>query len=162
MKAEYKTYLQNASKQLKGTRQFLKKLRKNVPKDLDEAFEEAHEKAFQQIDCLGCANCCKTMSPRVNNRDIKRIAKVLKMKEREFVDQYLKQDEDGDYIMNQKPCPFLQDDNKCMIYKDRPSACANFPHTNHRKMHKHLNVAANNYDRCPIVFRVIEDLKEKY
>lgn len=162
MKPEYETYLQKARQKVKETRQFLKRLRKKVPKDLDQQFEEAHDEAFQQIDCLGCANCCKTMSPRVNDRDIKRLSKRFKLSRNAFIDRYLKADDDGDYIMNQAPCPFLMDDNKCMVYEDRPDACANFPHTNHRKMHKHLNVAANNYERCPIVYHVIESLKAKY
>ncbi len=162
MKPQYEKYLQKAKQKEKETRQFLKRLRKKVPKDLDQKFEESHDEAFQNIDCLGCANCCKTMSPRVNDRDINRLSKRFKLSRNAFIDRYLKSDEDGDYIMNQAPCPFLMDDNKCMVYEDRPEACANFPHTNHRKMHKHLNVAANNYERCPIVYHVIEALKEHY
>lgn len=163
MKAEYETYLQKARKKRPETKQFLKGLRKKVPKDLDHQFAEAHEEAFEHIDCLQCANCCRTMSPRVKQRDIRRISKKLKLSENAFIEKYLYLDEDGDYLMNQAPCPFLNlDDNKCMIYEDRPEACANFPHTNHRKMHKHLNVAAHNYERCPAVYHVIEQLKGIY
>ncbi len=161
MNPAYQKYLQKAQEKSKETKQFLKKLRKKVPRNLDQQFKAAHEEAFTHIDCLQCANCCKTMSPRVKERDINRIAKVLKISSNAFIDRYLKKDEDGDYIMNQKPCPFLMADNKCMVYEDRPEACANFPHTNHRKMHKHLNVAANNYAQCPAVYYVLEKLKNQ-
>ena len=162
MKALYQTYLQKARQKSKETRSFLKKLRKKVPKNLDQQFQEAHEKAFEEIDCLQCANCCKTMSPRVKERDIKRISKLFNMSKEKFFARYLEKDDDGDYIMNQTPCPFLQTaDNKCMIYEDRPEACANFPHTNHGKMHKHLNIAAKNYERCPIVYKVLEGVKRR-
>lgn len=155
----YAKMLQKAERHQKETRQFLKKLRKNPPKDLDQRFQASHDKAFESTDCLSCGNCCKTMSPRVSERDIRRIAKLLRMKEQDFIQSYLYVDEEGDYLMNEAPCPFLGDDNKCIIYQDRPKACANFPHTNHRKMHKHLNTAAHNYQRCPIVYKVIEQLK---
>jgi Fe-S-cluster containining protein len=161
MEPEYAKWLQKAEQQQKATKQFLKKLRKKPPKDLDQRFQHAHKEAFEQVDCLGCANCCKTMSPRVCDRDIRRIARVLGMTERRFTETYLYCDEDGEYLMNAAPCPFLGDDNKCLIYEDRPDACANFPHTNHRKMHKHLNTAAHNYDRCPIVYTVLEQLKQE-
>ena len=40
-----------------------------------------HSKAFEKIDCLSCAACCKNYSPRFKTTDIKRISKVLKLKE---------------------------------------------------------------------------------
>ena len=162
MEEAYQKMLQQAGKQYQATRRFLKKLRKKPPKDLDERFQQAHDQAFEQVDCLGCANCCKTMSPRVTERDARRISKVLGMSVKAFIHQYLERDEEGDYLMQGSPCPFLGTDNKCLIYEDRPSACANFPHTNHRQMHKHLNTAAHNYDRCPIVYKVIEQIKADY
>ena len=41
---------------------------------------ELHEEAFEKIDCLQCANCCKNYSPRFKTPDIKRISKLLGMK----------------------------------------------------------------------------------
>lgn len=73
-----------------------------------KALPELHEEVFSKIDCLQCANCCKNYSPRFKNPDIKRIAKVLKMKEGDFVATYLRLDEDNDYVVKQSPCPFLQ------------------------------------------------------
>src|SRR5258707_769576 len=57
-----------------------------------------HEEAFERIDCLQCANCCKNYSPRFKSPDIKRISKHLRMKESDFIDTYLRLDEEGDYV----------------------------------------------------------------
>jgi hypothetical protein len=40
---------------------FLAKAGKNA---VLKRLPELHEKAFQQIDCLQCARCCKRYSPR--------------------------------------------------------------------------------------------------
>jgi Fe-S-cluster containining protein len=86
-----------------------------------------HEEAFEKIDCLQCANCCKNYSPRFKTPDIKRIARHLRMKESEFIDTYLRLDEDGDYVVKTTPCPFLGQDNYCSIYEVRPFRLRTIP-----------------------------------
>jgi hypothetical protein len=68
---------------------------------------ELHQEAFKKIDCLDCAACCKNYSPRFKQQDIKRIAKSLNMKERDFELTYLVSDEDHDFVLQSKPCPFF-------------------------------------------------------
>ena len=55
-------------------------------------------KFFRRTDCLKCANCCKTTSPIFRDVDIKRIAKRLKLTENKLIDQYLRLDEENDYV----------------------------------------------------------------
>src|SRR5450755_2463296 len=98
----------------KAYKNFLAKAGK---KDVLKNLPELHEKAFEQIDCLQCARCCKRYSPRFKIPDIKRVSKVLQLKEGAFIDKYLRMDEDGDYVVVSTPCPFLGDDNKCSIYE---------------------------------------------
>ena len=43
-----------------------------------------HEEAFEKVDCLQCAACCKNYSPRFKTPDVKRISKHLGMKESVF------------------------------------------------------------------------------
>ena len=38
-------------------------------------------------------------------------------------------DEDGDTVINQSPCPFLQSDNKSAVHDHRPTAYRQYPHT---------------------------------
>ena len=47
----------------------------------------------------------------------------------ELIEQYLRLDEDGDYVVKTTPCPFLGSDNYCSIYDVRPSDCERFPYT---------------------------------
>lgn len=138
------------------------KLKKSKPKDLDLKTQEFHEEAFDHIDCLQCANCCKTTGPLFTQRDIERLAGHFRMKPAAFIDQYLHIDEDNDYVLNVLPCPFLGADNYCNVYEDRPNACREFPHTNQRKIHTIFKETLNNTAVCPAVFEIVERLKKIY
>ncbi len=120
---------------------------------------DLHEEAFEKVDCLTCANCCKNYSPRFKTPDIKRISKHLKQKESEFIDQYLKLDEEGDYVTKSAPCPFLGNDNYCNIYDVRPSDCARFPYTNEDVLFKRPQLTLKNAEFCPATYYVLEKLK---
>ena len=136
-------------------KQFLQKPDKNkVLKQLPDL----HEEAFEKVDCLQCANCCKNYSPRFKTPDIKRISRHLKMRESEFIEAYLKVDEEGDYVAKSLPCPFLGDDNYCSIYDQRPSDCHRFPYTDEDVLIKRPQLTLKNTSFCPITYYVIEKL----
>lgn len=136
----------------------LKRLRKIKPKELDAIFLELHEQAFEHIDCLECANCCRSLGPRLTDVDITRLSTHLKLKTSDFIRQYLKIDEDKDYIFKTMPCPFLMDDNYCMVYKSRPKACREYPHTNQKNIKSILSVCVKNIETCPIVKEIFENV----
>ncbi|MEH6405854.1 MAG: YkgJ family cysteine cluster protein [Leeuwenhoekiella sp.] len=140
---------------------YFKKLRRKPPKDLDYKMQELHDEEFAQTDCLNCANCCKTTGPLFTDRDITRISKHFKMKEVQFIDTYLKIDEDNDYVLQQVPCTFLAADNYCLIYDVRPKACAEFPHTNRKKFQQITNITLQNMPICPAAFNIVEKMKER-
>jgi uncharacterized protein len=119
-----------------------------------------HEEAFEKIDCTTCANCCKQYSPRFKKPDIKRISKHLGIKEGEFIERYLRQDEDGDYVTKSSPCPFLAADNRCGIYEARPSDCHRFPYTDEDILLKRPAITIKNSSFCPIVYFVLEKLMQ--
>ena len=144
---EYKRLLDNAGR--KGDRN----------KILDQ-LPALHEAAFERIDCLQCANCCKNYSPRFKTPDIKRIARHLKMKESVFIETYLRLDEDGDYVVKTTPCPFLGSDNYCSIYEVRPSDCERFPYTDEDVLIRRPALTLKNSGFCPIVYFVLEKLIE--
>ena len=120
----------------------------------------AHEEAFRKVDCLQCANCCKRYSPRFKTPDIKRISRHLRLKESEFIDRYLRIDEDGDYVVRSTPCPFLGTDNYCAIYEVRPSDCERFPYTDEDVLVKRAALTLKNSTFCPIVYVVLERLMD--
>jgi hypothetical protein len=137
----YKNFLQRADKN---------KVLKQLP--------DLHEEAFTKIDCLSCAACCKNYSPRFKTPDIKRISKLLKMKEGLFIETYLKLDNEGDYVTRFSPCPFLGEDNFCSIYEHRPSDCHRFPYTDEDVFFKRPAITLKNATFCPAVYFVLEKL----
>ena len=139
----------------KKYKQFLSRADKNK---VLKALPGLHEEAFSKIDCLQCANCCKNYSPRFKTPDIKRISKVLGLRESEFIEKYLLVDEEGDFIVNTKPCPFLGADNLCSIYEDRPSDCRRFPYTDEDVIIKRKELTLKNSTFCPITYYVLEKL----
>lgn len=62
------------------------------------------------------------------------------MKEGDFIETYLKLDEEGDYVVRSTPCPFLDADNFCSIYEVRPSDCIRFPYTDEDVLLKRPNI----------------------
>lgn len=143
-------------------KKYFQKLKKRTPKRLDLLMQEIHEEEFERTDCLSCANCCKTTSPIFTEKDIERIAKHLKMKVIDFMNQYLYRDEDDFYVLQSAPCTFLDDrDNTCFIYDVRPKACAEYPHTNRKKFIQLANLTIKNTEICPATYRIVEELKRR-
>jgi Fe-S-cluster containining protein len=139
----YKTYLNKIN------------LKKAIPK-----LPQLHDLAFEKVDCLSCGNCCKGYSPRFKTPDIKRISKYVGLREGSFIDKYLKIDSDGDYVLQQTPCPFLGSDNYCSIYAERPSDCRRFPYTDEDVFVKRTAITLKNVSFCPAAYFVIEKLME--
>jgi len=129
---------------------------KKKKKLLDPIFQAAHETVFAEVDCLECANCCKTTSPIFYQGDIERMSKTLKMKPSVFIDQYLVMDDDQDWVLKEAPCPFLGHDNKCIVYESRPTACREYPHTNRKRVFQILDLTLKNTLVCPAVLEILQ------
>lgn len=151
---------QKANTLKKENRIFFDKLKRSKPKNLDAIVHRLHDEIFEKTDCLACANCCKTTSPIFYNKDIERLAKHLRLKPGDFMDKYLRVDEDKDYVLKQAPCPFLSSDNYCSVYEFRPIACREYPHTNRKRMEQLLDLTFNNTLVCPAVLEITEQLKK--
>ncbi len=153
--------LPDRSRQLqKENRKFFKKLKKKPPKDLDRTMQQLHDSEFSRTDCLLCANCCKTTGPLFTDADIVRIAKHFRLRPQQFIETYLREDEEGDMILREVPCPFLGADNYCSIYEVRPKACREYPHTNRKKFHQISQLTMKNLAICPAAFNIVEELKK--
>jgi Fe-S-cluster containining protein len=162
MEERLKSLKADAAQKKAVFKQTIKKIKKRPPKNFDYIMQDIHTEVFDKIDCLTCANCCKTTSPIVTEKDIERIAKFLKLKPQQFIDQYLKKDTDGLWMMQQTPCVFLGADNYCMIYEVRPKACREYPHLDRKKNHQLLNLHLKNTEICPAVFEAMEQLSDIY
>jgi Fe-S-cluster containining protein len=141
-------------------RRFFDKIRNKKVRNLDTAFHKQHDDVFDEVDCLKCANCCKTTSPIFTDNDIDRIAKHLKMRPVELIGKHLHLDADKDYVLNSSPCTFLGADNYCSIYEIRPRACREYPHTDRKNIAGILPLTLENTKVCPAVFEIVDRLKK--
>ncbi len=158
MKKEYTEILARAEADLDSNKKLLKNLKR---KNLDTLFQNYHYEVFEKIDCLLCANCCITTGPLILERDIDRISKSLKMKPATFINEYLRRDEDNDWVFESMPCPFLDSDNYCLIYDVRPKACREYPHTDRKNIHQLFGKTLINSTICPAVGMILERVREK-
>ncbi|GAB6011451.1 YkgJ family cysteine cluster protein [Viscerimonas tarda] len=134
------------------------KKNKNSLEKADAVVHGLHEEVSEAIDCLECANCCRTLGPAIYDKDIERMSKALKMKPSAVVETYLRIDEDKDYVFKTMPCPFLLPDNYCSIYEYRPKACREYPHTGRKKFSQIYKLTVKNAETCPVAYEVLTRL----
>ena len=157
---ERQQFTKLSEKKSAENKKFLTGLKKKDARKVDDLFHTAHHEVFENFDCLACANCCKTTSPIFYQNDIERLAKNLRIRPGDFITTYLRIDEDGDYVLKSSPCPFLDADNYCQVYDDRPKACREYPHTDRKKMVQIMDLTHKNTLVCPAVFEMVERLKK--
>jgi uncharacterized protein len=126
--------------------------------DVDAVTKPINDEIVANIDCLACANCCKTTVTTFSNEDINRASKFLGISKKAFISKYLISDL-GEYTTIQTPCPFLMSDNKCSIYEARPMACQSFPHTHRKSFMSRRQSHENNYVVCPITYHLVKKLE---
>lgn len=150
------------NKNKKAFRTFLTRLENKPPKNLDALAVVADKQVWPEVDCLSCANCCKTMSPTFNTKDLQRISAHFNMTVQQFKDKWLYYDKkDNDWMNKKQPCQFLNvEDNKCSIYPIRPDDCAGFPHLTKKKMTDYMHVHKQNIAYCPATYKMVEKMKD--
>lgn len=159
---DLKKFKRTAARKKKDLTEFLQKLDKIVPEDMPKLVAETDKQVWKEVDCLSCANCCKTMTPTFTKKDISRISNHLGMKPKEFVEKWLYKEEDsGDWVNKSQPCQFLNKDNKCSIYEVRPKDCVEFPHHNKKPFDLYNDTFIGNVTRCPATFLLTQRLKKK-
>ena len=141
-------------------RRFLSKLEKKQPKGLQKLILQTEQEVWKEVDCLSCANCCKTMTPTFTNKDIKRISAHLGQSEDEFKSNYLRRERGGDrdWLNKVEPCQFLDmKTNMCSIYEVRPSDCAGYPHLR-KNFRNYGHVHKQNVECCPAAYKLVEKM----
>jgi Fe-S-cluster containining protein len=129
--------------------------------EIDAAVHRANQEIAAQIDCKACGNCCRELVPALDRRDIERLAPATGLAPDEFQRRYLAtSDEPGRLLMAGKPCSFLAG-NLCTHYKERPTACRDFPNLHKPDFSSRSMLIIWNVPYCPIIFNVIERLKEE-
>ena len=161
MKKELKNILDDFNQDIKTKTKVIKSIKSMNKKKMDNVFHQSHEKVFKKIDCLDCANCCKTTSPIFRDTDIKKLAKHLRIKPVKLVNDYLKLDDDNDYVLKSSPCAFLLEDNMCSVYDYRPLACKGYPHTDRKNVYQLVDLIKKNTEICPAVCEIVTNISNK-
>jgi len=158
-----RSFKQKARNRKTKMRRFLSRLEKQTPVRFDQKINLLEKEVWQETDCLTCANCCKTMTPTFNNKDIKRISAHFKMTPETFKDKWLRREKGGDrdWMNKTEPCQFLDlKTNMCNIYEIRPDDCRGFPHLS-KKFKDFVHVHKQNVEYCPATFKLVEKMMER-
>ena len=103
------------------------------------------------FSCTGCGICCKEKGyVFFTDDDIKRASKLLEISPLIFINQYLDYEEGYGYhikVTDDKPCTFLDENNRCTINSAKPNQCATFPYWK-EYMDKNGNLIAGKFNRA--------------
>ena len=108
--------------------QGLKEITPEMEKDLDLAYSicMSYKDGFP---CEMCGRCCCQPNIAVRPEEVDRIAHAAGIPLHEFITGYLVRTSDGRMLFKRTgPCAFLDGDNRCRIWKDRPEICRDFPY----------------------------------
>jgi len=161
MVMDLKKFQRTAARKKNILGEFLDKFDHVVPPGMTKIVAAADTEVWEEVKCMECANCCKTMTPIYTPADVKRIAGHLEMSLVEFRENYLVKEEDsGNWINKTMPCTFLKHD-KCSIYEVRPADCAGFPHHSKKPFDAYNETFKNNLVHCPATLLLVDKLKKK-
>lgn len=113
-----------------------------------------------RINCTECGNCCKSLMVLIDDSEADRLSEHLGQSREAFDTEYLEKGSNGLMIMNRMPCPFLVE-RKCSIYEYRFEGCKEFPALHLPHFTRRLFTTFMHYERCPIIFNVVEQLKNE-
>ena len=128
------------------------------------AYGPTAEQVHDEIDCRECAECCRVTEVQLAKRDVEKLAKFLRLREKDFLDQYTMTGEDGELILKRTKeagCVFLAG-NECTVYEARPGNCERFPHVlkGAGSIPSRMWQFVDRAEFCPIVYNWIEKVKE--
>ena len=124
----------------------------------DQKVHALNDKIASIIDCTKCGNCCKTLLININEKEADALSKHLDQTREIFDKYYLEKGMNGAMLMSAVPCHFLKE-NKCTVYDYRFEGCKEFPAMHLPHFNKRLFTTFMHYNRCPIIFNIVEQLK---
>ena len=127
---------------------------------LDKLVYTLSEAVTPKISCTNCGNCCKSLMVNIDEDEATRLSAHLGKTRAEFDEAYISKGESGRMVINAIPCHFLVE-NSCSVYEYRFAGCREFPAFHVPDFNKRLFTTYMHYDRCPIIFNVLETLKDE-
>jgi len=107
-------------------------------------WESLAQDILKYFECKRCGDCCKRIPVELDDKEVARLCKVLKINFEEFEREYLDPTSMGIYL--KLPCPFLKE-NLCIEYKYRPDTCRLYP------FRPDMSIAT-----CPLGLEIIDKL----
>lgn len=138
---------------------FVQHLKQLNEDELDAEVNRLDALIEPQISCTDCGNCCKGLMVNITAEEANKAAAGLHMSREDFDEKYVEKGSHELMIINSIPCHFLSD-NKCTIYEYRFAGCKEFPALHLPHFNQRLFTVMMHYDRCPIIFNVMEELKK--
>lgn len=111
---------------------------------VDAIMHKLSNEITPKIDCLDCGNCCNNLRPPANEEILKQFVAPENMQKYKYAREFSCKNLDG---------------NACKIYENRPLECREFPYLHRDKFVTRTHELLQNYEICPIVFNVFEQLK---
>jgi uncharacterized protein len=127
---------------------------------IDKKVFRLNESVSAGVDCTTCGNCCKSLMINVTEKEAQNLSAPLQLTLEEIKEKYLEVSPGGKMVISRIPCHFLSG-TKCSIYQHRFEGCREFPHLDRPNFTSRLFGTLMYYGTCPIIFNVIESLKEE-
>lgn len=124
---------------------------------VDELVFTLNDRISPQINCTDCGNCCKGLMVNITDAEADNLSAHFNQSREDFDKQYVEKGETR-MILNAIPCAFLSN-NACTVYEYRFAGCKEFPALHLPAFTKRLFTTFMHYDRCPIIYHVVEELK---
>jgi Fe-S-cluster containining protein len=134
---------------------------------VERQFRKAAQEVEESIDCRQCAECCRVTEVKLAGRDVAKLARFLRISEREFLEKHTALDDQGAPILvrvkaagGSHACEFLQG-NDCSVYEARPANCERFPHLlrGAGSLESRMWDFVDRATYCPIVYNWMEAVK---
>ena len=129
---------------------------------VERRFKAIAQGVEDAIDCQQCANCCRTATVRLIERDVEKLAKYIGARVPEFLANYTDKTEDEGLILRrtESGCVFLEG-TTCTVYDARPHNCLHFPHlvSNDGSLTSRMWDMIDRATYCPIVYNTLEAYK---
>jgi uncharacterized protein len=135
-------------------------LKQQDSRQIDGIVHQLNNNIAPQIDCTSCGNCCKSFMINVTPQEADDLARHLQTTVGSLKEKYIEESSQGQMIINKIPCHFLEN-TRCSIYEHRFTECREFPHLHKDNFTSRLFGIMMYYAVCPIIFNVVEELKEK-
>lgn len=120
-------------------------------RDLDIAYDLC-QTLKNTSPCEMCGKCCHQPFITVRDEEVESVAQAAGTDAVSFMFQYLTRDnEEGKWLFRHtNPCAFLDDDNRCRIWKGRPEICNEFPYMVSMFMSRvYLSIVNEGHDILP-------------